>query len=118
MDFSLKLPRFVPHWLLRNGHFQTLAALYQSGGQEPPDCAGRHLVDVSGGDQVVLHDDCPGRWNPGDQVALMIHESPGNLHAAGRLAAEPAGHSHIPHGHAFVWGRNESGPASLSQRAV
>lgn len=81
MDFSLKLPRFVPHWLLRNGHFQTLAALYQSGGQQPPDCAGRHLVDVSGGDQVVLHDDCPGIWNPGDPVALMLHGLAGNHQA-------------------------------------
>jgi predicted alpha/beta-fold hydrolase len=81
MDFSVKLPRFVPHWMLRNGHFQTLAALYQTGGAQPPECAGRHLVDVSGGDQIVLHDDCPGIWNPGDAVALMIHGLAGNHQA-------------------------------------
>ena len=81
MDFSLKLPRFVPHWLLRNGHCQTLAALYLRGSDDLPDTAGRHLVDVSGGDQIVLHDDCPTRWNPGDQVALMIHGLAGNHQA-------------------------------------
>lgn len=72
MNFAPGLPRFVPHWLLRNGHFQTVAAACLDGAF-PPECAGRHLVNVSDGDQIVLHDDCPEIWVPGDPAALLVH---------------------------------------------
>lgn len=77
VSLTVRLPNFVPHWLLRNGHFQTLAAAYLES-TLPADRAGRHLVTVSDGDRIVLHDDCPECWNPGDQAALLIHGLGGN----------------------------------------
>lgn len=63
---------FYPHPLLRGGHFQTIAAAYLPG----PRCvykARQRLVTLADGDRLVLHDDCPAGWQPGDRVALLIH---------------------------------------------
>ena len=65
-------PIFRPHPLLRGGDFQTLAGAYLPG----PRCiykAQQRLVALPDGDRLVLHDDCPAAWQPGDRVALLIH---------------------------------------------
>lgn len=33
----------------------------------------RHSVALDDGDVVIIHDDCPQGWRPGDQVALLNH---------------------------------------------
>jgi predicted alpha/beta-fold hydrolase len=63
---------FRPHPLLRGGHVQTIVAAYLPG----PRCAYKarqRLVTLAHGDRLVLHDDCPAAWQPGDRVALLIH---------------------------------------------
>ncbi len=65
-------PQFVPHRLFKNAHAQTIAAAYLPGGRGPYQ-AEQHHVSVTDDDRVVLHDDCPDQWQPGDRTALMIH---------------------------------------------
>jgi len=73
---ELDLPRFQPpeyrpHRLLRGGHLQTIFALVEPG----ETCLNpqQHIVSVSDGDSIVLHDDAPRRWQPADGSILMIH---------------------------------------------
>src|SRR5690606_32981928 len=33
----------------------------------------RHLLQLPDGDRMVLHEDCPDDWMPGDPVALIVH---------------------------------------------
>ncbi|HEY2840501.1 MAG TPA: alpha/beta fold hydrolase [Pirellulales bacterium] len=66
------LPPFRPHPLLRNGHAQTLAGVYFPG-DLPEYVAVQHRLSLSDGDATILHDDCPGAWQPGDAVALLLH---------------------------------------------
>ena len=85
-------PAFRPHRLLWGGHVQTLASLYWPGAAEPY-CAQRRLIRLADGDQLVLHDDCPANWKPGDRVALLVHgllgchQSPYMVRIAARLCA-------------------------------
>lgn len=65
-------PPFRPHPLLVGGHAQTLAGAYLPG-HRYPYAARQHRVALADGDQLVLHDDCPGEWQSGDRVALLIH---------------------------------------------
>ncbi len=65
-------PLFHPHPLLRGGHLQTLAAYY-FGGANLPYRAVQHHVPLDDGDTLVLHDDCPRNWTPGEPVALLLH---------------------------------------------
>jgi predicted alpha/beta-fold hydrolase len=66
------LPQFRPHPLLRSGHLQTLAGVYFPG--ELNDYRARqHQVILDDGDRLVLHDDCPAEWSPGQPVALLMH---------------------------------------------
>ncbi|HEX3133138.1 MAG TPA: alpha/beta fold hydrolase [Planctomycetota bacterium] len=61
---------FIPHPWLRSGNLQTIIG---SWGFVSPERALRRLVTVSGGDQVVLHDDQPASWCAGDRTALLVH---------------------------------------------
>ena len=65
-------PPFVPHPLLGNPHAQTLVAAYL-GGKIYPYRARRRLVELPDGDRLVVHDDCPPAWRPGDRTALLLH---------------------------------------------
>lgn len=64
--------KFRPHPLLPGGHAQTLVAawlpwrrvLYR---------AVQHRIRLSDGDSLVVHDDCPREWKPGERVALLMH---------------------------------------------
>lgn len=64
--------RFHPHPLLRNGHLQTLAGFYLPN-RGIVESASRHHVLLADGDQIVLHDDRPAGWQPGERTALLIH---------------------------------------------
>ncbi len=66
------LPPFRPHVLLRGAHAQTLAGVYLPGHRYPYR-ARQHHVTLLDGDRLVLHDDCPDQWRPGDRAALLIH---------------------------------------------
>jgi uncharacterized protein len=66
------LPAFRQHPLLRGGHLQTLAGVFLPGAKHPYR-AKQHQVALDDGDRIVLHDDCPANWKPGDRTALLIH---------------------------------------------
>lgn len=85
------LPPFRPAPLLRNPHVQTiLAAYYPVRGF--PYTAVQHPLELADGDRVVLHDDRPPDWQPGERVALLLHGlggchgSPYMIRIAGKLA--------------------------------
>src|SRR5437870_4782784 len=70
---------FLPPWLFRNGHVQTLAGMCVFA-----PWASRHHVTfdtstttaevlLSDGDRMIYHDDCPRSWMSGDRVALLLH---------------------------------------------
>jgi predicted alpha/beta-fold hydrolase len=73
----LDVPEFRPHPLLYSAHLQTLAA-YQFSGKVRPYRAVQRRVPLADGDQLVLHDDCPASWRPGDRTALMVPVFSGN----------------------------------------
>ena len=83
-------PPFVPHPLVRGGHWQTMAAAYL-GRRLPPYQATQHVVALPDGDRIVLHDDRPEKWQAGDRVALLLHgvagchRSPYLVRIAGKL---------------------------------
>ena len=86
------LPPFRPHPLLPGGHAQTLAGVFL-----PTSAAGhdtrRHVVPLDDGDAIVLHDDTPAQWSPGDRAALLVHGLTGD-HESGymvRIAARLVG---------------------------
>lgn len=63
---------FQPARFFRNAHVQTVfPTLWQ--GKSPNYRATPHLVQLPDGDQVVMHEDCPENWKPGDPVVLMSH---------------------------------------------
>lgn len=63
---------FKPHPLIFGPHAQTLAGFFFPGPKREYR-AQRHDVPVSEGDCVLLHDDCPSQWQPGDRVSLLVH---------------------------------------------
>lgn len=87
----MKLTPFRQHPLLRGGHVQTLAGVFLPGARHPYR-AQQLRVQLADGDQIVLHDDCPAGWRPGDRTALLIHglagchQSPYMQRIAARLA--------------------------------
>lgn len=72
-------PPFVPHPFFRGGHLQTIAATRDV--QIDLLNATQHVVPVSDGDSIVLHEDCPSGWLPGDPSVLLVHGLSG-CHAA------------------------------------
>jgi predicted alpha/beta-fold hydrolase len=69
---SLEYPVFRPHPLVRGGHLQTILGAYLPW-QRVPYAARQHQVALDDGDRIVLHDDQPSDWQPGDGVALLVH---------------------------------------------
>ncbi len=80
---SVSWPPFRPHPLLRSGHAQTLAGVYLPG-HDDPYLAAQHQVDLADGDRLVLHDDCPDSWRPGNRAVLLIHGLAG-CHTSGYM---------------------------------
>jgi uncharacterized protein len=65
-------PPFRPPSWLRSGHLQTLAALALVG-PRPSNSPIRHQIQLPDGDTIVLTEDGPALWQPGDRVALLVH---------------------------------------------
>jgi len=64
--------KFRPYPLLAGGHRQTLAACYLARSSQLAGTR-QHVVRLSDGDQLVLQDDRPPTWRPGDPTALLVH---------------------------------------------
>ena len=63
---------FPSHSFFRGGHLQTLAGFYMPG--DLPDHKATPIpVELSDGDQIVLHDDQPSSWRSTDSVTLLLH---------------------------------------------
>lgn len=69
----VQIPPFQPHPLVRGGHAQTVLGCLFPGTKAYRYSAVQHRVTLDDGDAVVLHDDCPAAWRPGDNVALLVH---------------------------------------------
>jgi predicted alpha/beta-fold hydrolase len=67
-----RIADFRPPWWLRSGHAQTLAAAFAPW-RLPHYRAVSRRVELDDGDIVVVHDDCPMEWRPGDTAALLMH---------------------------------------------
>lgn len=72
---------FKPLPLLSNPHVQTLLGTLLPG---PNLRSITRLVQLADGDQLVLHDSIPARWQPGDRVALLVHGLAGS-HRSGNI---------------------------------
>lgn len=81
---QLDLPTFKPHALLRGGNRQTLVGNLLAG-TVSTYTAEQHVIPVSHGDAIVLHDDCPDDWQPGDRSVLLVHGLAG-CHESGYMA--------------------------------
>jgi predicted alpha/beta-fold hydrolase len=68
----MNLPPFQPHPLLRGGHAQTLGGVLWPGRLAAYAAVPRQ-VRLDDGDVIVLHDDQPAAWKPGDRAALLVH---------------------------------------------
>ncbi|TWT83180.1 putative hydrolase [Planctomycetes bacterium CA13] len=68
---SFQPPPFAPHRLYRGGHLQTLAAVASKKKNEFSGIP--HVVSLSDGDAVVLHENCPQAWSEGDPMLLLVH---------------------------------------------
>jgi predicted alpha/beta-fold hydrolase len=87
-----EIPPFRPYPLLRSGHAQTIfSAVWW---QKPlPYAAVRHETLLDDGDRIVLHDDRPAAWKPGEPAVLLVHGlsgthlSPYVAHTAAKLNA-------------------------------
>ncbi|MDB4749282.1 alpha/beta fold hydrolase [Rubripirellula sp.] len=64
-------PPFDPHRFFKGGHLQTLAATREVSAEML--CPIQHVVSVSDGDSIVLHEDCPVDWEPGKHSILLVH---------------------------------------------
>ena len=80
---SHHFPPFEPHPLVRGSHAQTLVGAYLPTRHRRYQ-ATRRTVTLADGDALVLHDDCPPRWRPGDRSALLIHGL-GGCHESGYM---------------------------------
>ena len=68
----LAWPPFQPPWWLRSAHAQTLAAAFWPARLDAHRAIERR-VELSEGDAVVVHDDCPDGWSNDGRVALLAH---------------------------------------------
>ncbi len=76
-------PPFRPHPLIRNGHAQTVVSNYFPAARLPSNTI-RYEVPLPDGDALVLHEDSPAAWAPGDRIVLMMHGL-GGCHRSGYL---------------------------------
>lgn len=80
---EVHFPPFRAHPLVRGGHLQTILGCYFFH-RTVPYTADKHLVTLDDGDRLVLHDDCPQKWQPKDPVALLVHGL-GGSHLSGYM---------------------------------
>jgi uncharacterized protein len=74
---------FRPFWLLRNRHVQTVLGHLLTGPRVRHPVQ-KHVVPVSDGDALMLHDLVPEGWQPGDRIAVLVHGLSG-CHDSGHL---------------------------------
>ncbi len=67
-----QLGAFQPAWWMPGGHAQTLSAAFWKGHGDPEIGTARP-VTLTDGDSLVVMDDCPSMWMPGDPALLMMH---------------------------------------------
>jgi uncharacterized protein len=71
VTISAEIP-FRGHPLVRGGHLQTILGTLRRA-IPVPYRAIAHRIDLHDGDSIVLHDDCPKRWNESSPSLLLIH---------------------------------------------
>lgn len=69
---------FLPPWMFRNGHVQTLAGMYVYAPRAARQAVASSTLTTGevllcDGDRLVYHDECPTQWKSGDRVALLLH---------------------------------------------
>ncbi len=74
---------FRPPFFLRNRHVQTILGHLWAGPRFRHRTI-KHLVPLSEGDRLVIHDATPARWHDGAPIAVLIHGLGGN-HDSGHL---------------------------------
>jgi predicted alpha/beta-fold hydrolase len=80
---DVHFPSFRSHPWVRGGHLQTILGCYFFH-QTVPYTATQHRVKLPDGDQLVVHDDRPQKWQPNDPVALLVHGL-GGSHQSGYM---------------------------------
>ena len=70
---EVHFPAFRAHPFVPGGHLQTILGCYFFH-QHVPYAATKHLLKLPDGDQLVVHDDRPAKWQPNDPVALLVHD--------------------------------------------
>lgn len=65
-------PDFRPLPLLGNAHVQTLLGALLPG-RVCPDPLRRHVLPLGDGDSLLLYENVPRSWRPGQPVALLVH---------------------------------------------
>src|ERR1700733_8208304 len=76
-------PDFRPLPLLGNPHVQTMLGVFLPG----PSCPSpekQYVVPLSDGDRVLLHENTPASWKPGEAVVLLLHGLTGD-HASAHI---------------------------------
>jgi predicted alpha/beta-fold hydrolase len=63
---------FRPLPLLGNPHVQTMLGAFLPGGVCPSPQR-RHHIRLSDGDSLLLHENAPTTWQPGNPIALLLH---------------------------------------------
>jgi hypothetical protein len=74
---------FRPPPLLSNPHVQTILGAFLPGRGCPPPRR-RHVVHLPDGDALLLHENTPPSWRPGDPAALLVHGLTG-CHASAHI---------------------------------
>ena len=64
-------PPFDPHPFCRGGHLQTIMSIGTR--DEPMLQPVQHVIPVSDGDSIVLHEDRPQDWSPSSGAIVMFH---------------------------------------------
>lgn len=69
---SADYPPFKPLKLMKSAHFQTVGAYFLRGSPTQYGAV-KHIVPLSDGDRLVIHDDVPSNWITGDRIAILFH---------------------------------------------
>lgn len=64
-------PTFDPHPVYRGGHLQTIVSVRST--KTARLSPRKHVVPVSDGDSIVLHEDRPAEWREGGTSILLVH---------------------------------------------
>ena len=76
-------PPFQAHALVPGGHLQTILGCYLPGVRLQTPATQQH-VRLPDGDLIVLHENAPPQWRPGDRAALLVHGL-GGSHRSGYM---------------------------------